>query len=59
MSHVQIAYLDTEGVHIGVHFLLESPHIPSPDCLYRHNHCVTAVSPHSAANVLEVSSAQV
>jgi len=50
MCHVQTAYLNTEGMHIEVHFLLESPHITGPDCLYRHKQCVTAVCPQNAAN---------
>ena len=27
MCNVQIVYLNTEGVHVGVHFLLESLHM--------------------------------
>ncbi len=54
MCHVQTAYLNTEGMHIEVHFLLESPHITGPDCLYRQSG-VTVVCPQSAANALAQS----
>ncbi len=65
MCNVQIVYLNTEGVHVGVHFLLESPHmdvavragdITSLDCQYRHNH-ISVVCLYSTAIALAQSSA--
>ena len=53
MCNVQIVYLNTEGVHVGVRFLLESPHMAVQ---YRHNH-INVVCLYSTAIALAQSSA--